>query len=161
MESLAFAGAAFEHFEVLAGCLVSGDYGATAFEASVVKVEVGVDEVANVLEEEGGPLLAVFIDEDSELVVAAFRDQSCTWHGGFLADLVAADIGETDGVEDGNVIDNPPDLGLPVDGLKDAAGCGGGDDVVGNALDFHFRTRKEGVGAGDFENDGRFHGLEN
>ncbi len=74
MECLAFAGAAFEHFEVFTGGLGSGDFGATSLQACIVKMEVGVDEVADVLEEEGGSLLAVFIDEDSELVVSAFRD---------------------------------------------------------------------------------------
>ena len=41
--------------------------------------------------------------------------------------------------------------------FNDAAGGGWGHDVVGDALDFHFGTGKEGVIAGDFEEDAVFH----
>ncbi len=42
-------------------------------------------------------------------------------------------------------------------GLKNAAGGRWSDDVVGDALDFHFGAGEEGVIAGDFEVDAVFH----
>ena len=42
--------------------------------------------------------------------------------------------------------------------FKDTAGGGGGDEVVGDALDLHFGAREERVVAGDFEVDTVFLG---
>lgn len=42
--------------------------------------------------------------------------------------------------------------------FKDTAGGGGGDEVVGDALDLHFGAREERVVAGDFEVDTVFFG---
>ena len=145
MEGLAFAGAALEHVEVFAGGLVGGGFRATVFDAGVEEVKVGADEVANVFEKEGGALLAVFIDVDSFFAGAALGDEGGVWLGGLFADLVASDVGEPNGVENGDLVDDPAELGFPVDGFENAPGRGRGDDVVGDTFDFHLRAGEEGV----------------
>lgn len=80
------------------------------------------------------------------------------WSGHFLADLVAANRGEVDGLDDVNCIDDPADLRFPVDGFEDAAGGGGGDDVIGDALGFHLRAGEAGEVAPDVKFDSVRHG---
>lgn len=157
VEGLAPAGAAFEHFEVFANGIVFGDFCSVALKPGVENVNAGVDEVADVAEEEGRALLTFLVDIDAEGVGTAFANERGSRIGCFFADFVAADVGEADGVEDCDAVDDPTDLRFPVDGFENAAGGGRSDDVVGDALDLHFGTGEEGVVAGDFECDGRVH----
>lgn len=73
--------------------------------------------------------------------------------------LVAADVGEADAFEDVDAVDDPADLWFPVDGFKDTASGGRGDDVVGDALDLHFGSGEAGEIAGDVEFDAVGHGM--
>jgi len=95
--------------------------------------------------------------EHCEVFTGGFVDECAGGGGGFFADLVAPDVGEADGVDDGDAVDEPSDLGFPVDGFEDATGGGGGDNVVGEALDLHFRAGEEGEFTGDVEFDGGGH----
>ena len=51
------------------------------------------------------------------------------------------------------------ELRFPVDGLKDATRGGWGDGVVGDTLDFHFRSSETGEVAGYVEFDAVGHGI--
>ena len=159
MECLAFSGTAFEHIEMFPGGLISRRFGTVAFEASVEDVDAGGDEITDVTEEEGSALLTFLIDIDSKSFGAAFIDERSFWIRGLFANFVPPDVGEADGADDGDAVNKPTDLRFPVDGFKDAASGGRRDNIIGDALDFHFGTREEGVVAGDFESDGRFHVL--
>jgi len=54
-------------------------------------------------------------------------------------------------------VNDPANLRLPVNGLKQTASGGRRHDVVGNALHLHFGTGEEGVVAGDFKMDSVIH----
>ena len=70
---------------------------------------------------------------------------------GLFANFIAPNIGEADGIEDVDLIDEPTNLGLPVNGFQDPARSGWSHDVIGDAFDLHFWPREEGVVAGDME----------
>ena len=97
--------------------------------------------------------MAGVFDEDAQTF------DSFAFHGGgggrtgFDADFVAPDVSEADGTENVDAVDDPADLRFPVDGFEDAARGGRCDDVVGDALDFHFRAGEAGEFAGKVEFD--------
>jgi len=155
MEALASAGAAVEHVEMLAGAMVEGELWTVFIEAVIKNVEMSFDDVGDVAQEGGGALLPGFgiINNNSE------GGNGLAFHGsgggcsGFGSDFVAPDVGEADGFENVDFINDPADLGLPIDSLEDAAGGGGGDDVVGDTLDFHFRSSEAGEVSAEVEFD--------
>ena len=118
-------------------------------------MDAGFDEIGNILEEEGGALSTYFIlriiasnssgRRFCSIHLSAGRKLRC------FADFVAPDVGESDGVEDVYFIDDPADLRFPVNGFEDTTRGGWCNDVVGDALDLHFRAGEEGVIAGDLE----------
>ena len=59
-----------------------------------------------------------------------------------------------------DAVDDPADLGFPVNGLQNAARGRGGDHVVGDAVDLHLRPCKAGEIAADMEFDAVGHGSE-
>ncbi len=160
VKALAGAGATVEHVEVFAFAVFGGKVGACFFKAVVEDFEVGFDQVGDIAQQRGSTLLAGFFDED------AGGGDPFTVHGGssrsagFGSHFVAADIGEANGLENVKAVDDPADLGFPVDGFKDAAGGGRGDDIVAHALDLHFGPGEAGEIAGEMEFDAEGHESE-
>ena len=101
--------------------------------------------------------MAIMINENSEGIVAAFSYQRSFRRGGFFANLVAADVGKANRLEDSDAVNNPANLRLPVNSLKDATGGGRGDHIVGDTFDLHFGAGEESVVTEDFEDYGGFH----
>lgn len=116
VEGLAFAGTALEHFEMFAGGFIGWNFCTTAFHAGIEEMQVGADDVADVFEKEGGALLAVFINVDTEVSALFSVDWKATG-ADFFGDFISPDVGKADGVDDGDFVDDPPDLGLPVNGF--------------------------------------------
>ena len=158
VEALAAAGAAVEHVEMLGFAVFMGKFWAVFLEAVLENFEMGFDDVGNILQQGSGALLALVFDDDADGGDALTSHGSGGGLAGFGANFVAADVGKTDGLEDMNAVDDPADLRFPIDGLKNTAGGGWGDDVVGDALDLHFRPGEAGEVAFDMELDAEGHG---
>ena len=103
-------------------------------------------------------MLAGVFDKDAEAGDGFAFHSSGTGSAGFNTDFVAPDVSEADGTEDVDAVDDPADLRLPVDGFENATGRRRSDDVVGDALDFHFRAGEAGEFAGEVEFDAVGHG---
>ena len=153
MKTLSSAGTPSEHVEMLSFAVFSGEFGTGFFKAVIKYFEVSLDNVTNIAQERSSSLLAIFriICEDTEQWDGLASHRSGRGGTGFRSHFVATDIGEADGLENVDAINNPTDLRFPVDGLQNAARSGRSDDVVGDALDLHFRPREAGVFAADVE----------
>lgn len=97
----------------------------------------------------------------SERAVVLENQQSSRGHatrraGGGLVELKGVFKGVE---EDMNAINDPADLWFPVDGFRNASGCGWSDDVVGDALDLHFRSGEAGEVARNVEFDAVGHEI--
>lgn len=158
METLAGAGTTVEHVEVLALAILGGEFGSALFEAGVEDFKVGFDDVGDIAQKGGGALLAGVFDEDTDGGDALASQGGSGGCGGLGGDFVAADIGETDGLKYVKAVNDPADLRFPINGLKDATRGGGGNDVVGDPLDFHFWPGEAGEVAGDVKLDAVGHG---
>lgn len=153
MECLAFEGATFEHFEVFASGFIGWDCWAVFIEAGVEEMNAGFDEVGNILEQKRSALLSVVVDINPLWRWFLAAELFCRRIRNFFTNLITPDVGEANGVEDVDFIDDPADLRFPIDGFEDATRGGWSDDIVGDAFDLHFGPREEGVIASDFEID--------
>ena len=117
------------------------------------------DDVGHILQQGGGALLALVFDDDAHGWDACSVHRCGGWLAGLGADFVAADVGKTNGFEDVDAVDDPADLGFPINCLQNAAGGRWGDDIVGDALDLHFGPGEAGEVAGDVEFDAVGHEI--
>lgn len=151
MEALPAAGTPCEHVEVLAFTIPGRQIGAAFLEAVIKYLEASFKDVCDIAKESGGALLSLLLYNKTESGDGLTPHRRCRWRSGLGSHFVATDIGEADGLENVDAINNPTDLRFPVDGLQNAARSGRSDDVVGDALDLHFRPREAGVFAADVE----------
>jgi hypothetical protein len=159
VETLAAEGAAIEHVEVLGFAVFMGEFWAVFLEAMFENFEMGFDDIGNILQQSSGALLTLVLDDDADSRDVFPFHGSCGGLASLGADFVAADVGKADGLEDVDAVNDPADLRFPVDGLEDATGGGWGDDVVGDALDLHFRSGEAGEVARDVEFDAVGHEI--
>ena len=116
-------------------------------------VKVGLDDIAHVPQQQGGPLLDIVRGTQVQLPLAPFHHcpGRAGGDGGFY--LVAPKIGEADGGAHVNPVDDPPQTGMPVDGLHQSPGRRRGHHVVAHPFHFHLRPCKQGVIPPDLQRD--------
>ena len=101
------AGAAVEHVEVLGFAVFMRKFWAVFLEAMFEDFKMGFEDVRNILQQGGGTLLALVFDDDADGGDVFTSHGSGGGLAGLGADFVAADIGEADGLEDVNAVDDP------------------------------------------------------
>ena len=159
VEALAVTSAAIEHVEMLSGAVVLREFWAIFFEAVIDNFEMGFDDIGDILQQGGGALLSLVFDDDADSGDAFSVHCSGGGLTGLGADFVATDIGKADGLEDMDAVDDPADLRLPINCLKNATGSGWGDHIIRDALDLHFWSGKAGEVAGDVQLDAVGHEI--
>ncbi len=125
MEALPLASASLEHLEVL------GDGVYPSLFAD--NLDMSLNDIADVTQEGGCALLTLLLDADAK-ARGLTRHDVARWRRDLAADFVASDLGEGDGLEHMDPIDDPVELGFPVNGAEDASRGGGGHDLVAHAL---------------------------
>ena len=106
--------------------------------------EPRADHIGHVGQHCRSALLPVVLDNKREIAdVPGFHRGTDRARRGLGTDLVAPDRLKADRLEDVDLLDDPFDGWLPVNRFKDATRGGGRHDIVGDALNFPFRTRKQ------------------
>ena len=72
-------------------------------------------------------------------------------HIHFAFDLIAPDVGKPDGGEHINLVDDPPQARVVVDGLHQPPRCGGGHHVIGDPFHLQLRAAEAGVSSPDLQ----------
>ena len=118
------------------------------------QVKVGLNDVAHVPQQQGGPLLDIAAGTEVQLPLPPLHHRAgrAGADGGF--DFVAPQIGKADGSPDVNAVDLPFEPRVPVYCFHQSPGRRRGHRVVADPLHLHLRPCKQGVIAPDFQTDG-------
>ena len=108
------------------------------------EIEMGFDHIMHVPQQGGGPLHDVLVAADAGSALAVgLRHQRAGQHLGL--DLVAPEIGKTDGIQDVDPVHPPHQARVPVDAFQHSPGGAGGGHAVAIPFCLQFRHGKAGV----------------
>ena len=122
-------------------------------------VKMGLNNIPHIPQQQGGPLLNVVGCAQIQLPLAPLHHRPGRAGGESGLDLVAPQVGEADGSAHMDAVDDPLQPRMPVDGLHQPPGGGGGHDIVAHPFYFHLRAGKEGIIPPDLQLNGHRRSL--